>query len=233
MPTALITGATEGIGRAIAFALGRAGYQVGVCARTPSKLRTLLDELAAAGITAAGYPADVGLEADVATLISHLTAALGPIDVLVNNAGIAVLKPFAELTLDEWNATMATNLRSLFLVTRAVLPGMRERRRGSIVNISSLAGRNGFAGGTAYTASKHAVLGFSRSLMLEVRADNVRVIAICPGSVDTPLIRTQTAFATRLEKILQPEDVADTVLAALALPERAMISELDVRPTNP
>jgi len=233
MPTALITGATEGIGRAIAFALGRAGYQVGVCARTPSKLRTLLDELAAAGITAAGYPADVGLEADVATLMSHLTTALGPIDVLVNNAGIAVLKPFTELTLDEWDATMATNLRSLFLVTRAVLPGMRERRRGSIVNISSLAGRNGFAGGTAYTASKHAVLGFSRSLMLEVRADNVRVIAICPGSVDTPLMRTQTAFATRLEKILQPEDVADTVLAALALPERAMVSELDVRPTNP
>ena len=233
MPTALITGATEGIGRATAFALGRAGYQVGVCARTPSKLRTLLDELTTAGITAAGYPADVGLEADVATLMSHLTAALGPIDVLINNAGIAVLKPFAELTLDEWDATMATNLRSLFLVTRAVLPGMRERRRGSIVNISSLAGRNGFAGGTAYTASKHAVLGFSRSLMLEVRADNVRVIAICPGSVDTPLMRTQTAFATRLDKILQPEDVADTVLAALALPERAMISELDVRPTNP
>jgi len=233
MPTALITGATVGIGRAIAFALGRAGYQVGVCARTPSKLRTLLDELAAAGITAAGYPADVGLEADVATLMSHLTTALGPIDVLVNNAGIAVLKPFTELTLDEWDATMATNLRSLFLVTRAVLPGMRERRRGSIVNISSLAGRNGFAGGTAYTASKHAVLGFSRSLMLEVRADNVRVIAIWPGSVDTPLMRTQTAFATRLEKILQPEDVADTVLAALALPERAMVSELDVRPTNP
>ncbi len=233
MPTALITGATEGIGRATAFALGRAGYQVGVCARTPSKLRALLDELAAGGITAAGYPADVGLEADVATLFSHLTATLGPIDVLVNNAGIAVLKPFAELTLDEWDATMATNLRSLFLVTQAVLPGMRERRRGSIVNISSLAGRNGFTGGTAYTASKHAVLGFSRSLMLEVRADNVRVIAICPGSVDTPLIRNQQALAPKLDRILQPEDVADTVLAALALPARAMVSELDVRPTNP
>lgn len=233
MPTALITGATEGIGRATAFALGRAGYKVGVCARTPSKLRALLDELAAAGITAAGYPADVGLEADVATLISHLTAALGPVDVLINNAGIAVLKPFAELTLDEWDATMATNLRSLFLVTQAVLPGMRERRRGSIVNISSLAGRNGFAGGTAYTASKHAVLGFSRSLMLEVRADNVRVITICPGSVDTPLIRNQQALAPKLDRILQPDDVADTVLAALALPARAMVSELDVRPTNP
>ncbi|MEO8636600.1 MAG: SDR family oxidoreductase [Gemmatimonadales bacterium] len=233
MPTALITGATEGIGRAIAFALGRAGYKVAVCARTPSKLRALLDELSAAGITAAGYPADVGLEADVVALIAHVTAALGPVDVLINNAGTAVLKPFGDLTLDEWDATMATNLRSLFLVTRAVLPGMRERRAGSIINMASLAGRNGFVGGTAYTASKHAVLGFSRSLMLEVRADNVRVITICPGSVDTPLMRNQTAFPTRLDQILQPQDVADTVLAALALPERALVSELDLRPTNP
>ena len=149
MPTALVTGATEGIGRAIAFALGRTGYQVGVCARTPSRLRTLLDELAAAGITAAGYPADVGMDADVTALITHVTAALGPIDVLINNAGTAVLKPFAELTLDEWDTTMATNLRSLFLVTRAVLPGMRQRRRGSIINMASLAGRNGFVGGFA------------------------------------------------------------------------------------
>ena len=233
MPTALITGATEGIGRAITFALGRAGYQVGVCARTPSRLRTLLDELTAAGITAAGYPADVGMDADVTALISHLTAALGPIDVLINNAGTAVLKPFAELTLDEWDSTMATNLRSLFLVTRAVLPGMRQRRRGSIINMASLAGRNGFVGGSAYTASKHAVLGFSRSLMLEVRSDNVRVITICPGSVDTPLIHSQAAFPVKADRILQPQDVADVVLAALALPDRAMVSELDIRPTNP
>ena len=233
MPTALITGATEGIGRAITFGLGRAGYQVGVCARTPSRLRTLLDELAAAGITAAGYPADVGMDADVTALITHVTAALGPIDVLINNAGTAVLKPFAELTLDEWDTTMATNLRSLFLVTRAVLPGMRQRRRGSIINMASLAGRNGFVGGSAYTASKHAVLGFSRSLMLEVRSDNVRVITICPGSVDTPLIHSQSAFAVTADRILQPQDVADVVLAALALPDRAMVSELDIRPTNP
>ncbi|MFN8646369.1 MAG: SDR family oxidoreductase [Gemmatimonadales bacterium] len=233
MPTALITGATEGIGRAIAFGLGRAGYQVGVCARTPSRLRALLDELRAAGITAHGVPADVGVEADVLTMVGEVTAALGPVDVLVNNAGVAVLKPFDQLTLDEWDTTMATNLRSLFLVTRAVLPGMRARRQGAIVNIASLAGRNGFAGGTAYTASKHAVLGFARSLMLEVRKDQVRVITICPGSVDTPLIRNQGMLTPDVQKILQPEDVADTVLAALALPARALVSELDLRPTNP
>lgn len=233
MPTALVTGATEGIGRAIAFGLGRAGYKVGVCARTPSKLRTLLDALRATGITADGAPADVGLEADVATMVESVTGALGPVDVLINNAGVALLKPFGELTLDEWDTTMATNLRSLFLVTRAVLPGMRQRKHGAIVNIASLAGRNGFVGGTAYTASKHAVLGFARSLMLEVRKDNVRVITICPGSVDTPMIQGQGMLSPDPAKILKPEDVADTVLAALALPERAMVSELDVRPTNP
>ena len=233
MPTALVTGATEGIGRAIAFGLGRAGYAVGVCARTPSKLRALLDDLRAAGITAHGVPADVGLESDVATMVADITGALGPVDVLVNNAGVALLKPFEQLTLDEWDTTMATNLRSLFLVTRAVIPGMRQRKHGAIVNIASLAGRNGFAGGTAYTASKHAVLGFARSLMLEVRKDNVRVITICPGSVDTPLISSQGMLKPDVTKILKPEDVADAVLAALALPERALVSELDLRPTNP
>jgi 3-oxoacyl-[acyl-carrier protein] reductase len=233
MPTALVTGATAGIGRATAFALGQAGYRVGVCARTPSNLRTLLDDLATARIAAAGHPADVGVEVDVRNMVAEVTRALGPIDVLVNNAGVAVLKPFAELTLEDWDTTMATNLRSMYLVTREVLPGMRERKRGAVVNVSSLAGRNGFAGGSAYAASKHAVLGFSRSLMLEVRKDNVRVITICPGSVDTGLIREQGMLKPDLAKILRPEDVAATILSSLALPERAMVSELDVRPTNP
>lgn len=231
--TALITGATEGIGRATAFALGRAGYRIGVCARTPSKLRELLAALKVAGITAHGHPADVGIEADVVAMVAEVTRVVGEIDVLVNNAGIAQLKPFDQLTLDEWDSTMATNLRSLYLVTRAVLPGMRNRKRGAVVNISSLAGRSGFAGGTAYCASKHAVLGFSRALMTEVRKDNVRVITICPGSVDTPLIHKQAVLTPDISKILRAEDVADTVLASLALPERALVSELDIRPTNP
>jgi len=233
MPTALVTGATEGIGRATAFALGALGYAVGVCARTPSKLRLVLDDLAKAGITAAGHPCDVSSPADVEAMVATVTGQLGPVDVLVNNAGIAVLKPFAQLSLDDWDATMATNLRGIYLCTRAVLPGMRDRKRGAIVNIASLAGRNGFAGGTAYAASKHAVLGFSRSLMLEVRKEHIRVIAICPGSVDTPLIRNQNQLSPNVEKILQPEDVAQTVVHALALPERALISELDLRPTDP
>jgi len=153
--------------------------------------------------------------------------------VLVNNAGVLIARPFEELTLEDWDTTMATNVRSLYLVTREVLPGMRERKRGAVVTIASLAARNGFAGGAAYTTSKHAALGFMRSLMMDVRKDNIRVITVCPGSVDTALIRTQDVLHPNLDRILKPEDVADTVLAALRLPDRATVSEVDVRPTNP
>ncbi len=162
MPTALITGATEGIGRAICFTLGKAGHKIAACARTPSRLRALKDGLEEAGITVAVHPADVGIEADVKTAVSVLVKELGTIDVLVNNAGVALLKPFEELTVEDWDTTMATNLRSLYLMTREVLPAMRAGKQGAIVNIASLAGRNGFVGGSAYTASKHAVLGFRK-----------------------------------------------------------------------
>lgn len=231
--TALVTGATEGIGRAIAFALAHAGYRVGVCARSDAKVHSTVQELETLGVAAAGAAADVGDERQVRAAVRTLTARLGPFDTLVNNAGIAVLKPFDQLTVEDWDRTIATNLRGMFLVTREILPGMRERKAGDVVNIASLAGRNGFVGGTAYTASKHAVLGFSRSLMLEVRKDNVRVIAICPGSVDTALMRNQDMISRDSSRILLPEDVADTVIATLRLPGRAMISELDIRPTNP
>ncbi|HEU4647885.1 MAG TPA: SDR family oxidoreductase [Gemmatimonadales bacterium] len=231
--TALVTGATEGIGRATAFALGRAGWRVGVCARTAAKVEALVQALKAAGVDAAGRAGDVAVEADAQAIVADVARALGPVDCLVNNAGVLIAKPFEELTLDDWERTMATNVRSLYLMTRAVLPGMRQRRHGTVVNVASLAGKNGFVGGTAYTASKHAVLGFSRSLMLEVRRDQVRVIAICPGSVDTSLLRDQPMMKADPAKILRPEDVADTIVHAVALPDRAMVSELDIRPTNP
>ncbi|MDQ3426479.1 MAG: SDR family NAD(P)-dependent oxidoreductase [Gemmatimonadota bacterium] len=231
--TALVTGASLGIGRATAIALGRAGYRVGLCARTFDRLEAVVAELRKDGIEAVGVPADVGHPDQVRRAVERVTGELGEVDVLVNNAGVMIARPFEELTLEDWDATMATNLRSLFLVTRAVLPGMRRRRRGAIVNVASLAGRNGFAGGTAYSASKHAVLGFSRSLMLEVRKEGVRVITICPGSVDTALRRDQPMLEVDPERILSPEDVADTIVHALSLPDRALVSELDLRPTNP
>jgi len=230
---ALVTGATQGIGRATAFALGHAGYRVGVCARTHARVDQLLADLKQEGIDAAGAYADVGDPAQAARAAEQIATAIGEIGVLVNNAGVLIARPFEEMTLEDWDATMTTNVRSLFLMTRAVLPAMRRRREGAIVNVASLAGRNGFVGGTAYTASKHAVLGFSRSLMLEVRKDNIRVVAVCPGSVDTSMLRDQPMLRADPSRILRPEDVADTILHALLLPARALVSELDIRPTNP
>jgi 3-oxoacyl-[acyl-carrier protein] reductase len=231
--TAFVTGATEGIGRATALALGRAGYRVGVCARTAAKVERLRKELRQAGVDAAGVAADVSDPEQVSRAVHHVTAELGEIEVLVNNAGVLIARPIQELTLEDWDATMAINLRGLFLVTREVLPGMRLRGGGTIVNVASLAGRNGFAGGTAYAASKHGVLGFSRSLMLEVRKENIRVVTVCPGSVDTAMLRDQPMLKSDPERILRPEDVAGAVLLAIQAPARVMVSELDIRPTNP
>lgn len=230
---ALVTGATAGIGRATAFALGRAGYRVGGCARTAARVEALVAELRAEGIAAAGRAADVGRAEAVEALVNAITTELGPVDTLINNAGIAIFRPLTELSLEDWDATMATNLRSLFLVTRAVLPGMVERKSGIIVNVASLAGKNPIAGGTAYAASKHAVLGFSKSLMLEVRKHGVRVLAICPGSVDTALIRNIRPPSTQEGAMLQPEDVAQAILDAVRMPSRATVSEIDIRPANP
>jgi 3-oxoacyl-[acyl-carrier protein] reductase len=230
---AYVTGATEGIGRATALALGHTGYRIGVIARTENKVRALVAHLKEEGIEAAGAAADVGVAERVARAVETLCRALGEAQVLVNNAGVLIAKPFEELTLEDWDATMATNLRSLYLMSRAVLPAMRRRQEGTIVNVASLAGRNGFVGGTAYTASKHAVLGFSRSLMLELRKENIRVITVCPGSVATEMMRDQPMLKSDPEKILLPEDVAGTILHAIQLPTRAMVSELDIRPTNP
>ncbi len=231
--TALVTGATEGIGRATALALGQAGYRVGICSRSGEKVEATLAELRAQGVTAAGAAADVADPDQVRHLVDQVRGALGEIDVLVNNAGVLIARPIEELTLEDWDVTMATNLRSLYLTTRLVLPGMRARRQGTIVNVASLAGRNGFVGGSAYSASKHAVLGFSRSLMLEVRKENVRVIAICPGSVATGMLRDQAMLKPDHERILRPEDVAASILHVLTLPAGALVSELDIRPTNP
>ena len=229
---ALVTGATAGIGRATAFALGRAGYRVGVCARTAGPVEALVAELRAEGIAAAGRAADVGRAEAVEALVKAVVTELGPVDTLINNAGIAIIRPLTELSLEQWDATMATNLRSLFLVTRAVLPGMLERKSGIIVNVASLAGKNPLVGGTAYAASKHAVLGFSKSLMLEVRKDGVRVLAICPGSVNTALIRNIRS-PSREGEMLEVEDVAQAILDAVRMSARATVSEIDIRPANP
>jgi 3-oxoacyl-[acyl-carrier protein] reductase len=229
----VVTGATEGIGRAIALALGERGARLAVCARSAGKVEALVDELRGRGFTAVGRPCDVASEAAVAGFAKLVKAEFGPPDVLVNNAGLAHFVPVEEMTAAQFDETMNVNVRGVFLMTRAFLPEMRRRGSGHIVNIASLAGRNPVPGGAAYAASKHAVLGFSKSVFGEVRKDGIRVVAICPGSVVTPFFDKSGADLQNAERKLQAEDVADAVLAALDLPDRALISELDIRPTNP
>jgi len=220
---AVITGATEGIGRAVASALGKAG--------TASNVSSTVADLKREGIDAVGSPCDVSDAAAVGRFAEFVRRERGDPQILINNAGIGIFAPLSQLSLEEWDRLMGVNLRSLYLVTRAFLDGI-TRSAGSIVNIGSLAGRNGLEGGTAYCASKHALLGFSKSLMLEVRKSGTRVIAICPGSVSTGF-GNRTAKRANEERVLSPEDVARTVLDVLTLPRRALISELDLRPTNP
>jgi 3-oxoacyl-[acyl-carrier protein] reductase len=128
-----------------------------------------------------------------------------------------------------------TNVRGMYLLTKGFLPYMMKQSNGTIINISSMAGKQGFATGTGYCATKHAVMGFSRALLLEVRKYNIRVIAICPGSVDTKFFRKEshTKLASSKDTILKSRDIAETCLFAASLPPNAMVSELDIRPTNP
>ena len=230
---AVVTGATEGIGRATAFALGAAGAQVAVCARTEANVHATVRDLRDGGIDAIGMACDVSDPARVEAFAGFVRRERGVPHVVVNNAGIGRFKPLVELSLEDWDATMGVNVRSLYLVTRAFLREMRDAGRGTIVNIASLAGKNGIEGGTAYCASKHAVLGFSKSLMLEVRKQGLRVVAICPGSVATPFMDKRERPRPAAGRALTADDVAHAVLATLTVSDGAMISELDVRPTNP
>ena len=229
----VVTGATEGIGRAIALALGARGAKLAVCARSADRVEALVGELRGKGYSAVGRPCDVASEPAVAGFARLVQAEFGPPDVLVNNAGLAHFVPVEEMTAAQFDETMNVNVRGVFLMTRAFLPEMRRRGSGHIVNIASLAGRNPVPGGAAYAASKHAVLGFSKSVFGEVREDGIRVVAVCPGSVVTPFFDKSGADLKNAERKLRPEDVADAVLAALDLPDRALVSELDIRPTNP
>ncbi len=229
----VVTGGTTGIGFATAAALSSRGATVAICGRSEDRLRQALDRLREGDADVVGWPCDVADESSVAEFAECVRSHGRPVDVLVNNAGVGHFAPLGELTLEQIDETWAINVRGVFLVTRAFLPKMIDRGAGHVVNVASLAGRNGFTGGTAYAASKHAVLGFSRSLMLEVRAKGVRVTAVCPGSVDTPFFAKAGVQRDDLDRVLTADDVASTILSALDLADRALVSELDVRPTNP
>ena len=184
----VVTGASRGIGAAIARRFAAAGGSVGLLARTAPDLAALADEVTRAGGCAAWAECDVTDVASIGAAHAALRAALGPTDILVNNAGIVVRKPALEHTDDDWRRTFAVNVDGTFFVTRAFAADVIARR-GRIINLASIAGRQGSPMLAAYSASKHAVVGFTRSLADELRAVGVVVNAICPGSVDTDMLR--------------------------------------------
>lgn len=222
-PVALITGASRGIGRAIALTLAPS-HNLILVARDAERLQALAGECETHGAAVQVIRVDVrdGLAAAAALTGLH-------VDVLVNNAGVAVMKPFLEMTAEEWNRQVDVNVNALYHVTRAVLPGMVQRGRGHVCIIGSTAGRNTFVGGTCYTGTKHFVMGFAESLMLEVRDAGVAVSVITPGSVATELFPE----GTNTSWMLDPENVADAVAFAVTAPPHMLVHRLEVRPLSP
>ncbi len=221
MPTAVVTGASKGIGRAIALRLA-ASYDIVAAARSREELERLRGEINGAGgrctpvvvdlrDPCAAYEAFVGIEADV----------------LINNAGVGVLRPFVELQPEDWHTMVDVNINALYHVTRALLPGMLDRRRGHVVVIGSISARGAFVGGSCYAATKAFVQAFTESLMLEVRDRDVKVSVVNPGSVATGFFNEPKAW------MLQPEDVADTVAWVLSTPQRSLVHRVEVRATSP
>jgi 3-oxoacyl-[acyl-carrier protein] reductase len=228
---AIVTGASKGIGKAIALTLARQGVALAISARTSDTLEQTAAEVRRNGVRCLAFTGDMSREDDIKRFVSRCIKEFGSLHILVNNAGFGHFKPAAELTTREWDDMFNLNVRGLFIATRECLPHLRKSGEAVIVNIASLAGKNAFVNGAGYAASKHAVLGFSRCLMLEERNNGIRVLAVCPGSVDTSFSSDKSD--AKRAKILRPEDVADSIVQMILLPQRAMISEIDIRPTNP
>jgi 3-oxoacyl-[acyl-carrier protein] reductase len=227
---AVVTGGTKGIGLAVARMLADAGAAVTIGARHSDDVEAAARELAALRSgRARGVVCDVRRREDCERLITATVDAFGRLDVLVNNAGVGEFAPVEETSEEAWRMQLATNLDGAFFCAKAALPHLK-RQGGWIINIGSLAGKNPFAGGTAYNASKFGLLGFSEALMLEVRHAGVRVTCVMPGSVGTSFAGGRHAVE---EWKLAPEDVAQVVRDLLAFPERALPSRIEIRPTRP
>jgi 3-oxoacyl-[acyl-carrier protein] reductase len=224
---ALVTGGSRGIGRAIALRLAAMGASVAICGRDLKALQSVEAELSGRTARVFSQVADVTRSADVASLLAKTGAALGPVSILVNNAGVGGFGPAHEKSEEDWDRVLNTNLKSVFLVSRAVAPSMIRAGRGDIINISSLAGRNAFAGGGLYCASKWGVQGLSACMAEDLREHGIRVSVICPGSV-------ATEFSGRgpkdPSKALTADDVAHAVAMVVTQGPESFLSEIHLRP---
>jgi NAD(P)-dependent dehydrogenase (short-subunit alcohol dehydrogenase family) len=223
---AMVTGAGRGIGRAIALTFAREGADLAVAALEAVEIESLAQQVRGLGRRVVARAVDVSDEAGVQEFVAAALAEFGRVDVLVNNAGTIILPgDITQMTVEAWDRTMAINVRSTFLCCRAVLPGMIERGQGQIINMSSTAGLRGLRDRAAYSASKHAVSGFTKSLAIDMQPYHIAVNAICPGAVDTALTAYARPDADKTGWMV-PQDIAGVALFLASSDARAMTGAL-------
>lgn len=225
---ALVTGAGRGIGRSVSLSLGASGAHVVLMARTRSQVDSVREEILGADGKATAMAGDVSREDDVVSALRRVRDELGRLDVLVNNAGVGAFGPLQSFSAADFDRILAVNLRGTFLCSREALKIMVPQGSGYIINMSSVVGFKGYPSQAAYTASKHGIMGLTKSLAAEAQEHGIRVSAILPGGVDTELIGDARPDLDR-SKLLQPEDIARIVMFLLSLPERAAIDEVYIR----
>jgi NADP-dependent 3-hydroxy acid dehydrogenase YdfG len=228
---AIVTGGGRGIGRAVAVALARAGAAVALASRTRAELAAVATEIHQAGGRALAIPTDVSQDTAVEALVDQTVAELGRLDILITAAGMAAFGPVSAAKPADWDAMLAVNLRAVMVCCRAALGAMIRQRRGTIINIASVAAARAIPGAAAYGASKAGVVGFSRVLAEEVRSDGIRVGVLLPGAVDTPLWDTVPNPPDR-SRMLRPEDVARAAVLMATLPPGAALEELTLLPAG-
>ena len=230
---AIITGGSRGLGKATAIAFAKLGIDVAITGRNEAKLKETVAELKALDVNAFYEVFDVGNYEEVKTGIKNIISNLGTVDILVNNAGIASFGSFTEMEVSVWENIIQTNVLGMYYVTKEVLPYLIDKNEGDIINVSSTAGLNGNANVSAYSASKFAVIGLSESLMKEVRKNNIRVNTLTPSTIASDMALELGITDGNPEKVLQPEDFAQLIVAGLQLPRRAMMANASLWSTNP
>jgi len=230
---AIITGGSRGLGKATALAFAKLGIDVAITGRNEEKLKETVSELKSLGVNATYEVFDVANYEEVKVGIKKIILNLGTVDILVNNAGIAAFGTLNEMDPTLWEAIIKTNVLGMYYVTKEVLPYLIEKNEGDIINISSTAGLSGNASTSAYSASKFAVIGMSQSLMKEVRKNNIRVNTLTPSTIATDMALDLGITDGNVEKVLQPEDFAQLIVAGLQFPRRAMLTNASLWSTNP
>jgi len=229
---ALITGASSGIGKATALAFAKAGIDIALVSRSVDKLTAVATAAEQVGVTAKVYAVDLACVDQVQSNIQAVASEFGDIDILVNNAGMGYTNYLKDTPLHDWQLVLDLNITSVFQCTMGLLPAMRARGVGTVINVSSVAGKQAFPGWGAYSVSKAGLIAFSQALAQEERAHGIRVTAICPGAVNTELWDTQTVNADlNRSNMLTPEIVAQSILNLALLPQQAAIDELTIMPS--